>query len=180
MVSRSTTSLRLGRRFVEHIEKVSQYSSCVLKVNYHRCPHPPRKEQFIFTLQCHTKTLYVCTDFKFEAHEKIALPFIDVKIKVFRNKLIQYQGTEIHRRFTAGLEREKYSNEVLINKPSVVRTMKTHEVPSTILESGNKDNAPSLTILHKIFSQYETQQDLSRHLLVHLERLVKKYREDTN
>ena len=120
----------------------------------------------------------MCTDFKFEAHEKIAIPFKDIKIKVFRKKLIQRQGTEIHCRFARGSKREGYSKDLLINKPSVVRTMKIQEVPLTILESGNRDDAPSLPILQEISSQYETQQDLSRHPLVHLERLARKYRED--
>lgn len=168
-------ALLLTDSFVLLFKRIEEHKGCCLsflkqslKPRYTSCGKE-RERQFWATAYCKNE---LCTEFRFEAVEKIEPPHNDIVIRVYQTRLINHHRADINRRFFRAPARARIVDECRGMAPSELANKKLYELPNNIEDSGNRDDAPSQMLLRKMTSENNLKNDLDSNPLLHLHKLT--------
>lgn len=161
--------------FNDQFEKIN--NKCVLQFVRHRIQYGGRKRKFTpFKGKAHCK-MQGCCQYEFTIYE----PIVKTKnstVHVYQIGSYNHSANEIHRRFYSGERRDKLREKLSQTHACILTGEMISNVPEDILQSGNRNNAPSMMILNKIASEGRTSFDLDESFHLFLTKLRKEFLSD--
>ncbi|XP_066590785.1 uncharacterized protein [Prorops nasuta] len=160
-VTRLNCRLRLKRGWTQDFNQVFEktYPFCVLKFMWHKCYKHKKQRGFTSTAVC--KNTLCNVEFEFTTFQAIT-ENTNVTILTFVSKEVDHKIGEDHRRFITGEKRLQIRDKLKGKDPSRYLLEQLNEVPEIVLEHGNLNNAPNLSIIQKINSEGNKRTNLDK------------------
>lgn len=167
--------------FVSVFKQTQEYKCCSLSFVKHSLKAPGsfkrnKGPQFWATAFCKNEA---CTEYRFESDGCIIKPpYTNIKIRVSKTRQIKHNPYDLNRRFFRRPARDVIVDEARGTFASLLANKKLRQVDRYILESGNRDDAPSKILIRKMISEKSViENKLDPHPLVNLQKLTQKLNE---
>ncbi|KAJ8671772.1 hypothetical protein QAD02_003031 [Eretmocerus hayati] len=158
----------------------SMNDKCVLKFNYHVLKYGnPRNIMFkslVVSADCKMNN-YNCYKYKFEINERIveARDYV-ASVHIFGH--YNHTANDIQRRQISGEYRKALAEKLENQHVSVLQGEMLAQTNPEVLESGNRNSAPSRMLLYKIASEHKKRFDLDENFHLFLCKLRNKFFEE--
>ena len=153
-------------------------NKCVLRFTYHKLKYGNKRKTkftpFIAAAECKMQN---CCQYKFRINEPLSKDR-DFTINVLSIGAYNHDGNQTERRRVKGELRNTHSAELAYEHPSILAGKLLSMNDRTVLESGNRNHAPSSMILQKISSESKKKDDLDSNFHTFLCKLRNKYLTD--
>lgn len=122
-----------------------------------------------------------CFKYSFKIVEPLSLER-DSEVSVMRSGSFHHDGKDIQRRFITGEKRAFYEKEIIEKKkaPSTVAGESLSKISDHVAESGNRNDAPDVTLLYNIGYEARKRYDLDNDFHTFLCKLKLLYDQDQN